>query len=151
LIFNFTFLNIIDTTNDIAFISSSSNKIFYYTGNCEFIGCVNKIEPNDKNNNNIEMKSLCFSNSNEGNSVNVIAVGLSNGLVYLYSTWDLTLMRIISINLDNSIGSIISLVYTRDCKRLFVLDSNSRIYVLESSNSSNTQQAMSSILIQDYE
>jgi hypothetical protein len=151
LIFNFTFLNIIDTTNDIAFISSSSNKIFYYTGNCEFIGCVNKIEPSDKNNNNIEMKSLCFSNSNEGNSVNVIAVGLSNGLVYLYSTWDLTLMRIISINLDNSIGSIISLVYTRDCKRLFVLDSNSRIYVLESSNSSNTQQAMSSILIQDYE
>lgn len=151
MIFNFTFLNIIDTTNDIAFISSSSNKIFYYTGNCEFIGCVNKIEPNDKNNNNIEMKSLCFSNSNEGNSVNVIAVGLSNGLVYLYSTWDLTLMRIISINLDNSIGSIISLVYTRDCKRLFVLDSNSRIYVLESSNSSNTQQAMSSILIQDYE
>ena len=97
------------------------------------------------------MKSLCFSNSNEGNSVNVIAVGLSNGLVYLYSSWDLTLMRIISINLDNNIGSIISLVYTRDCKRLFVLDSNSRIYVLESSNSSNTQQAISTILVQDYE
>ena len=139
-----------ETTNDIAFISSSSNKLFYYTGNCEYIGCISRIEPTDKNS-NIEMKSLCFSNSNEGNSVNVIAVGLSNGLIYLYSTWDLTLMRIIPINLDSSIGSIISLVYTRDCKRLFVLDSNSKIYVLESTGSNNTQQATSSLLIQDYE
>jgi hypothetical protein len=96
------------------------------------------------------MKSLCFSNANEGTNVNVIAVGLSNGHIYLYSTWDLTLLRKISLNIDNSIGSIISLVYTRDCKRLFVLDSNSRIYVLESLNLS-TQQAIPSILVQDYE
>ena len=118
--------------------------MFYYTGNCEFIGTT---EPGDVEN-LIEMKSLCFSNANEGNSGNVIAVGLSNGLIYLYRTWDLTLMRLISINIDNTIGSIISLVYTRDSRRLYALDSNSRVYVLESAN---VQQTAAAIVVQDYE
>jgi hypothetical protein len=83
------------------------------------------------------MKSLCFSNAAEGLNVNVIAVGLSNGKINLYSTWDLTLLRELSITYDSntSIGCIISLAYSKDCKRLYVSDTYARVYILEAGNS----------------
>lgn len=83
------------------------------------------------------MRSLCFSNLTEGLNVNVIGVGMSNGQIRLYSTWDLTLLREISINYDTStmIGSIISLTFSRDGKRLYAADTYARVYILEASNS----------------
>jgi hypothetical protein len=99
---------------------NSPNKLYFYTGNCELIGEKEASNDNDKNE-NINMKSLCFSNATEGINVNVIAVGLSNGRIRLYSTWDLTLLREIAINFDSSrpVGCIIALTYTNDCKRLY--------------------------------
>ena len=114
-----------ETTNEIAFTSLLTNKLFFYTGNCEYIGSV------DNQADAPEMKSLCFSNDDEGLSVNVIAVGLSNGHVRLYSTWDLSLLRDICIDATDTIGEIICLSYNRDGKRLFVLDSKSTVYVLQ--------------------
>ena len=67
------------------------------------------------------MKSLCFSNQTEGLNVNVIACGLSNGRIRFYSTWDLTLLREISVQPEDSgVGCIISLKFTRD--RLYASD-----------------------------
>ena len=126
-----------ETTNDIAFISNSPNKLNFYTGNGDFIGDKDHLS-DDQQNENVSMKSLCFSNAPEGLSVNVIAVGLSNGRIRFYSTWDLTLLREIAISYDSStmVGCIISLTFTKDCKRLYVSDTYARVYILESAYSS---------------
>jgi len=87
------------------------------------------------------MKSLCFSNCPEGQNVNVIAVGLSNGRIRLYSTWDLSLLREISFNYDNcNVGCIISLAYTKDCKRLYASDTYARVYILEAASTKTPNQ-----------
>ena len=89
----------------------------------------------------VEMKSVCFSNMPEGLNVNVIAVGLSNGNICLWSTWDLTLLRIITIKPPIElapVSAIISLTYTRDGKRIYALDSNERVYVLETPSMTNS-------------
>ncbi len=123
-----------ETTNDIAFIGNSPNKLYLYTGNCEYIGQKESAEQEDQN---ALMKCLCFSNATEGLNVNVIAVGLSNGRIRLFSSWDLTLLRELTVNFDSftQIGSIVALTYTKDCKRLYVSDTFSRVYVLEACNS----------------
>lgn len=43
--------------------------------------------------------SLCYSTCQEGLSINVIATGLSDGTIKLWSSWDLTLVREIKLNL----------------------------------------------------
>ncbi len=69
----------------------------------------------------------------------MIAVGLSNGRIRFYSTWDLTLLREFGINSDSTlsinsnIGCIICLTFTKD--RLYVADSYAKIYILESGDS----------------
>lgn len=112
--------------------------MFFYTGNCEYIGEKDPFSDGQDPNQTVFMKSLCFSNLTEGLNVNVIGVGMSNGRIRLYSTWDLTLLREISISYDSStmIGSIISLTYSRDGKRLYAADTYARVYILESFNSS---------------
>ena len=140
-----------ETTNDIAFISNQNinnqaNRLFFYTCNCDLINQIDNCDDNSSE--NILMKSLCFSNCTEGQNVNVIAVGLSNGRIRLYSTWDLTLLREITINHENSnIGCIISLVYTKDCKRLYASDTYARVYILEAViNTSNSKSQLSQSL-----
>lgn len=137
-------MSVCETTNDIAFISNNPNRLNFYTGNCELIGEREAWQDNERVgggggelNDNLFMKSLCFSNATEGLNVNVIAVGMSNGKIRLYSTWDLTFLREISINVDAGtlIGSIISLTYTKDGKRLYVSDTYARVYILEAANS----------------
>lgn len=130
-----------ETTNELAFIGNTPNKLYFYTGNCEFIGEKEAWQDCQDQSENIFMKSLCFSNATEGLNVNVIAVGLSNGRIRLHSTWDLTLLREIQINYDSNtlVGSIISLTYTKDCKRLYASDTYARIYILENANSQAAQ------------
>ena len=74
----------------------------------------------------------------KGLNVNVIAVGLSNGRIRLYSTWDLTMLREIQIMpsndpIQNNIGCIISLTFTKD--RLYASDTYAKVYILESAYS----------------
>lgn len=87
------------------------------------------------------IKSLCFSNTSEGLNVNVIACGLSNGRIRFYSTWDLTILREFNVHFDNHtlVGSIISLVFSRDGRRLYASDTYARVYILEAANSSAAQ------------
>ena len=132
-----------ETTNDLAFIGNSPNKLYFYTGNCEKIGeqaasagNQNENEENDEiENDNTILKSVCFSNATEGLNVNVIACGLSNGRIRLYSTWDLSVLREFPIVYDAStlVGSIISLAYTRGDggRRLYASDTYARVYILE--------------------
>lgn len=47
--------------------------------------------------------ALCYSTATEGLAVNVIATGLSDGNVKLWSSWDLTLVREIRINAHLSV------------------------------------------------
>jgi hypothetical protein len=139
-----------ETTNDLAFIGNNPNKLYFYTGNCEKIGeqQVNNQSGGEENDNddneneNTIMKSLCFSNATEGLNVNVIACGLSNGRIRLFSTWDLSLLREFPIYYDTNthVGSIISLAYTRDGgRRLYASDTYARVYILEAGNSSAAQ------------
>jgi len=79
---------------------------------------------------------LCFSNQTEGLNVNVIAAGLSSGRIRLYSTWDLTLLRELSIQYEltaSNVGCIISLVFSKD--RLYASDTYAKVYILESAYS----------------
>ncbi|XP_071961754.1 lysosomal-trafficking regulator-like isoform X2 [Antedon mediterranea] len=75
-----------------------------------------------------EMTILCvaFSNAPEGISVNSLAAGCSDGLIRLWSTWDLSLVRTIS---SPSINPIISLCYTVDSHYLFSCDSDGLVTV----------------------
>jgi hypothetical protein len=151
-------VSISETTNDIAFICNTQNRLYFYTGNFEFIakkdGSECKIkeqneniksqaqeeeemdDSTNQNHSNINMKSLCFSNVTEGSNVNVIAVGLSTGRIRFYSTWDLTLLREFDIVYDSktTIGCIISLSFSRDARRLYFSDTYARVYILEAVN-----------------
>ena len=148
-------ITISDTTNEIAFITNTPNRLYFYTGNCDLIGIKDPNEEHEEEelNENVNMKSLCFSNGTEGQNVNVIAVGMSNGKIRLFSTWDLTLLREITISYDSNtvVGCIIALTFTKDCKRLYVSDTYARIYILESAYSAaaaskiNQYQLLSSI------
>lgn len=42
--------------------------------------------------------SVCYSTATEGQSINVIATGLSNGAIQLWSSWNLVAVREIKIN-----------------------------------------------------
>jgi WD40 repeat protein len=56
-----------ETTNDIAFIANSPNKLYFYTGNCELIKEINcNLIDSNESSENVTMKSLCFSNQTEG-------------------------------------------------------------------------------------
>lgn len=149
-----------ETTNDFAFITTTPNKLYFFTGNCEKIGerssswtsDIDDIDDNvdngDKNEKEHEtiksapqIKSLCFSNSSEGLNVNVIACGLSNGRIRFYSTWDLSILREFSINYDSQtlVGSVISLTFSCDGRRLYASDTYARVYILEAANSNAVQ------------
>ena len=155
-----------ETTNEVAFIGTTPNKLYFYTGNCEKIGEQNASQSietltsetsslsleettdfsvgsisSQPETNHATLKSLCFSNANEGLNVNVIACGLSNGRVRFYSTWDLSILREFAVYYDAStlVGSIISLAFSRDGRRLYVSDTYARVYVLEAANSQAAQ------------
>lgn len=140
-----------ETTNDIAFIGTAPNKLYFYTGNCEKIGeqpssysSASEVEEDATTINEVSqgvIKSLCFSNASEGLNVNVIACGLSNGRIRLYSTWDLSVLREFAVFYDAQtlVGSIVSLAYSRDSRRLYASDTYARVYILEAGSSHAAQ------------
>ncbi|XP_029114650.1 lysosomal-trafficking regulator-like isoform X3 [Scleropages formosus] len=64
--------------------------------------------------------SLAFSNQSEGVSVNVIAGGLENGVVRLWSTWDLKPVR--DITFPKSNRPVVSLTYSCDGHHLYTVN-----------------------------
>ncbi|XP_038656464.1 lysosomal-trafficking regulator isoform X3 [Scyliorhinus canicula] len=69
--------------------------------------------------------SIAFSNQPEGVSVNVIAGGLENGVVRLWSTWDLKPVREITFPKSNQ--PIVSLTFSCDGHHLFTANSDGTV------------------------
>ena len=128
-----------DTTGDIAYLSSTGSKwhLSYLTCNCDLIGCLNFDE---------QLNCLCFTSAPEGTAVNVLLGGFDNGLISMWSTWDLTLLR--QLYFKDSIGPIVALCVSKfDRRRLYVADRKGYLHTIESRLSSSTSVNQSSLQI----
>ncbi|XP_025074143.1 lysosomal-trafficking regulator [Pogonomyrmex barbatus] len=76
--------------------------------------------------------ALCYSNAPEGISVNVIATGLDNGIIRLWSSWDLQLVREIPNNLRDC-GAIIAVVWPLDQHHLYAVTEDFTVLIWEGS------------------
>ncbi|XP_057327101.1 lysosomal-trafficking regulator [Microplitis mediator] len=74
--------------------------------------------------------ALCYSNAPEGVSVNVIATGLDNGVIRLWSSWDLRLIREI-VNGGTDCGAIIAIAWAYDQHHLYAATENSTVLIWE--------------------
>ncbi|XP_014468102.1 PREDICTED: lysosomal-trafficking regulator isoform X2 [Dinoponera quadriceps] len=81
--------------------------------------------------------ALCYSNAPEGVSVNVIATGLDNGLIRLWSSWDLQLVREIT-NSVKGCGAIIAVAWALDQHHLYAATEDSTILIWEGSKRLST-------------
>ncbi|XP_061172369.1 lysosomal-trafficking regulator-like isoform X2 [Saccostrea echinata] len=74
---------------------------------------------------------LCFSTAPEGQSVNILAGGMDNGIIRLWSSMDLTVLR--DLQTENLLHKpVISLTFTNDSSRLYMTSSDGTITVWES-------------------
>ncbi|KYN43656.1 Lysosomal-trafficking regulator [Trachymyrmex septentrionalis] len=76
--------------------------------------------------------ALCYSNAPEGVSVNVIATGLDNGIIRLWSSWDLQLVREISNNVRGC-GAIIAVAWSVDQHHLYAVTEDFTVLIWEGS------------------
>ncbi|XKL66859.1 hypothetical protein PGB90_010279 [Kerria lacca] len=127
-------LNIVtvsETLGDIATIAyndfDNNSVLRLHTLNATLVGTVFIKE---------RVTAACFSNAPEGISVNVIATGLNNGVIRLWSTWDLSPVSDISNSVINS--PIISLTYSYDSLHLYASVSNGNVFIWESTNANGT-------------
>uniref|UniRef100_A0A8C4XEE4 Lysosomal trafficking regulator n=1 Tax=Erpetoichthys calabaricus TaxID=27687 RepID=A0A8C4XEE4_ERPCA len=108
-----------ETTGDIATVCDSvggGSDLRLWTVNGDLIGHVHCREI---------ICSVAFSNQPEGVSVNVIAGGLENGVVRLWSTWDLKPVR--EITFPKSNRPIVSLTYSCDGHHLYTANSEGTV------------------------
>ncbi|XP_043931740.1 lysosomal-trafficking regulator [Protopterus annectens] len=108
-----------ETTGDIATVCDSvagGSDLRLWTVNGYLIGHVHCREI---------ICSVAFSNQPEGISVNVIAGGLENGVVRLWSTWDLKPVREITFPKSNK--PIISLTFSCDGHHLYTANSEGTV------------------------
>uniref|UniRef100_A0A3P8W4F7 Lysosomal trafficking regulator n=1 Tax=Cynoglossus semilaevis TaxID=244447 RepID=A0A3P8W4F7_CYNSE len=108
-----------ETTGDIATVCDSvggGSDLRLWTVNGDLIGHVHCREI---------ICSVAFSNQPEGVSVNVIAGGLENGVVRLWSTWDLKPVR--EITFPKSSKPIVSLTYSCDGHHLYTANSEGTV------------------------
>uniref|UniRef100_A0A8C4N483 BEACH domain-containing protein n=1 Tax=Eptatretus burgeri TaxID=7764 RepID=A0A8C4N483_EPTBU len=112
-------ISVSDTTGDIASACHSvggGSDLRLWTVNGDLIGHMHSPEA---------VCSLAFSNQPEGVSVNVIAGGLENGVVRLWSTWDLKAIR--EIMYPKCSLSITSLTFSVDGLYLFTADEEGKV------------------------
>ena len=120
-----------DTTGDIAYLSSSGSQwhLTYLTCNCDLIGYLTFPE---------QLNCLCFTSAPEGTSVNVLLGGFENGMISMWSTWDLTLLRKLDFLQLRSHPIVAICVSKVDRRRLYVSDRNRHLHTIESRLSSST-------------
>ncbi|XP_064489587.1 lysosomal-trafficking regulator-like [Ornithodoros turicata] len=85
----------------------------------------------------VPITSLCYSCAPEGISVNVIAAGMANGRIMLWSSWDLSLVR--EIMSDQSDIPIVSLTYSQDNKYLYAVNTEGTVLIWEQQSKSETK------------
>ncbi|KAG8444521.1 hypothetical protein GDO86_009617 [Hymenochirus boettgeri] len=108
-----------ETTGDIATVCDSvggGSDLRLWTVNGDLIGHVHCREV---------ICSVSFSNQPEGVSVNVIAGGLENGIVRLWSTWDLKPVREITFPKSNK--PIVSLTFSCDGHHMYTANSEGTV------------------------
>ncbi|XP_014603828.1 PREDICTED: lysosomal-trafficking regulator isoform X1 [Polistes canadensis] len=76
--------------------------------------------------------ALCYSNAPEGVSVNVVATGLDNGVIRLWSSWNLRLVREI-INTTKGCGAIIAIAWALDQHHLYAATEDCTVLIWEGS------------------
>ncbi|XP_072827119.1 lysosomal-trafficking regulator isoform X2 [Vicugna pacos] len=108
-----------ETTGDIATVCDSAgggSDLRLWTVNGDLVGHVHCREI---------ICSVAFSNQPEGVSINVIAGGLENGIVRLWSTWDLKPVREITFPKSNK--PIVSLTFSCDGHHLYTASSDGTV------------------------
>ncbi|XP_036775204.2 lysosomal-trafficking regulator isoform X2 [Manis pentadactyla] len=108
-----------ETTGDIATVCDSAgggSDLRLWTVNGDLVGHVHCREI---------ICSVAFSNQPEGISINVIAGGLENGIVRLWSTWDLKPVREITFPKSNT--PIVSLTFSCDGHHLYTANSDGTV------------------------
>ncbi|XP_029426239.1 lysosomal-trafficking regulator isoform X3 [Nannospalax galili] len=108
-----------ETSGDIATVCDSAgggSDLRLWTVNGDLVGHVHCREI---------ICSVAFSNQPEGVSVNVIAGGLENGVVRLWSTWDLKPVREITFPKSNK--PIVSLTFSCDGHHLYTANSEGTV------------------------
>ncbi|XP_044275947.1 lysosomal-trafficking regulator isoform X2 [Varanus komodoensis] len=108
-----------ETTGDIATVCDSvggGSDLRLWTVNGDLVGHVHCREI---------IYSVAFSNQPEGVSVNVIAGGLENGVVRLWSTWDLKPVREITFPKSNK--PIVSLTFSCDGHHLYTANNEGTV------------------------
>ncbi|XP_017760097.1 PREDICTED: lysosomal-trafficking regulator isoform X2 [Eufriesea mexicana] len=126
-------LSISETLGDIAVTykisnvsentSSSQSELKVFTINARAVGSVLSRK---------KITALCYSNAPEGVSVNVIATGLDNGVIRLWSSWDLRLVREI-INDVKGCGAVIAIAWALDQHHLYAVTEDFTILIWEGS------------------
>ncbi|XP_008585444.1 PREDICTED: lysosomal-trafficking regulator, partial [Galeopterus variegatus] len=108
-----------ETTGDIATVCDSAgggSDLRLWTVNGDLVGHVHCREI---------ICSVAFSNQPEGVSINVIAGGLENGIVRLWSTWDLKPVREITFPKSNK--PIVSLTFSCDGHHLYTANTDGTV------------------------
>ncbi|XP_075388296.1 lysosomal-trafficking regulator [Tenrec ecaudatus] len=108
-----------ETTGDIATVCDSAgggSDLRLWTVNGDLVGHVHCREI---------ICSIAFSNQPEGISINVIAGGLENGIVRLWSSWDLKPVR--EITFPKSHKPIVSLTFSCDGHHLYTANSEGTV------------------------
>ncbi|CAF1207761.1 unnamed protein product [Rotaria magnacalcarata] len=128
-----------ETTGDIAYLSSSGSQwhLSYLTCNCELIRCLPFAE---------QLNCLCFTSAPEGTCVNVLLGGFENGIISMWSTWDLTLLRQLDFPSLKSRAIVAMCISKYDRRRLYVVDRDRQLHTIESRLSSSTSTVQPTIL-----
>ncbi|XP_016916975.2 lysosomal-trafficking regulator isoform X2 [Apis cerana] len=126
-------LSISETLGDIAVtyevpkinenMSSSESELKVFTINAKAVGSILS---------KTKITAVCYSNAPEGVSVNVIATGLDNGVIRLWSSWDLKLVREI-INGMKGCGAIIAIAWALDQHHFYAVTEDFTILIWEGS------------------
>lgn len=104
-------------------VSSSQSELKLFTINARAVGSVLSRR---------KITALCYSNAPEGVSVNVIATGLDNGVIRLWSSWDLRLVREI-VNGTKGCGAVIALAWALDQHHFYAVTEDFVVLIWEGS------------------
>ncbi|XP_053374768.1 lysosomal-trafficking regulator-like isoform X2 [Mercenaria mercenaria] len=112
-------LAVSDTLGDIASASQygMGSNLYLHTVNAEYVAMATCEDT---------INCLTYSTAAEGVSINVIAGGLSSGVVRLWSSWDLSPVRDL-VHRSVPPSPVISLTFTKDSQKLYVSSSDGRI------------------------
>ncbi|XP_026675054.1 lysosomal-trafficking regulator isoform X2 [Ceratina calcarata] len=112
-----------DTSKPNEDASSSHSQLKVFTINARPVGSVLSRR---------RITALCYSNAPEGASVNVIATGLDNGVIRLWSSWDLRLVREI-VNSVKECGAVIAMAWAMDQHHFYAVSEDFTVLIWEGS------------------